>query len=227
MRALLFDIEGTITSLAFVKNELFPYARAALPGYLMTHADRPEVEAILYRLARELGTVVTDLDGIAATLQLWIDEDRKHPDLKELQALIWETGYREGAYRGHLYPDVVPFWKSARAAGLELAIYSSGSVQAQRLLLEYSVVGDVSEFVDHHFDTRIGAKVDVLSYRRIAETLLVAPGDMLFFSDAIAELDAARAAGVATMRVVRPDVPRAEHGHREITSFAELEPAAL
>ncbi len=227
MRAFLFDIEGTITSLAFVKDELFPYAREALPDYVMGHADRPEVQAILYRVARELGTVVTDLPGIAATLQQWIDEDRKHPDLKELQGLIWEAGYREGAYRGHLYPDVIPFWERARAAGVQLAIYSSGSVQAQRLLLEHSVAGNVSHLIDDHFDTRVGAKGEAASYQRIAETLMVAPRDILFFSDAVAELDAARASGFATTRVVRPGVPPAVHSHQEISSFDQLDAAAL
>jgi enolase-phosphatase E1 len=221
MRALLFDIEGTITSLAFVKDELFPYAREALPGYLTTHADRPDVQAILYRLARELGIPSTDLARVASTLQEWIDQDRKHPDLKELQGLIWEAGYREGAYRGHLYPDVIPFWEDARAAGLQVAIYSSGSVQAQRLLLQYSVAGDVAHLVDDHFDTRVGAKGDAASYQRIAETLMAPAKEITFFSDAVAELDAARDAGLATCRVVRPGVPAAQHDHREIADFTE------
>ena len=222
MRALLFDIEGTITSLAFVKDELFPHAREALPDYLMGHADRPEVQAILYRLARELGRTITDLPGIGTTLQRWIDEDRKHTDLKELQGLIWEAGYREGAYRGHLYPDVVPFWERARAAGMQVAIYSSGSIQAQRLLLQYSVAGDVSGLVDDHFDTRVGAKGDADSYRRIAETLLAPPAEITFFSDAVFELDAARAAGMTTCRIMRPGVPSAEHDHPEIVDLTQF-----
>jgi len=226
VRALLFDIEGTITSLNFVKDELFPYAREALPGFLLGHTDRPEIQAILYRLSRDIGLPISDLEGIAATLQQWIDEDRKHPDLKELQGLIWEAGYRDGAYRGHLYPDVVPFWERARAARLQVAIYSSGSVRAQRLLLEHSVAGDVSGLVDDHFDARVGSKADSASYQRIAETLMVRPGQILFFSDVVAELDAARRSGLETYRVVRPGVPAAPHDHREITDFTELDVAA-
>jgi enolase-phosphatase E1 len=151
-----------------------------------------------------------------------MDEDRKQPALKELQGLVWEEGYRSGAFRGHLYPDVVPFWELVRAAGMQLAIYSSGSVQAQRLLLEHSVAGDVSGLIDHHFDTRVGAKGDVASYQAIALELAIAPGDILFFSDTVAELDAARAAGCSTCRVVRPGVPPAQHAHRESSDFAGL-----
>jgi enolase-phosphatase E1 len=222
VRALLFDIEGTITSLAFVKDELFPYARNALTGYLYANADLPHVQAILYRLARELSMPTSDLEGIGATLLQWIDEDRKHPELKELQGLIWEEGYRDGAFRGHLYPDVVPFWERARTAGMLLAIYSSGSVQAQRLLLKHSIAGDVSGLIDRYFDTGVGAKGDAASYGRIAAELATAPSDICFFSDAIAEIDAAQAAGYATYRVTRPGVPPAQHTHREVADFAGL-----
>jgi len=135
--ALLFDVEGTITSLAFVKDELFPHARRALPQFLPANAARPAVSAIVYRLAQELKSSPADLDGISAALVRWIDEDRKHPELKELQGMIWEEGYEIGAFRGHLYPDVVPFWERTRAAGERIAIYSSGSEHAQRLLLQH------------------------------------------------------------------------------------------
>jgi enolase-phosphatase E1 len=221
VRALLFDIEGTITSLAFVTDELFPHARRTLAEYLYANADRPQVQAILYRLARELRTPMSDLEGISATLGRWIDEDRKHPELKELQGLVWEDGYRSGAFRGHLYPDVVPFWERARAAGLALAIYSSGSVRAQRLLLECSVAGDVSPLIDHYFDTRVGAKGDIASYQHISTELAIPAGDICFYSDAVPELDAARAAGCATCRVLRPGVSPAQHDHHEIADFTE------
>jgi enolase-phosphatase E1 len=222
VHALLFDIEGTITSLAFVKDELVPYARTALPAFLYANADRPHVQAILYSLAREIGTPVSDLEGICATLLRWTDEDRKHPALKDLQGLIWEEGYLTGALRGHLYPDVVPFWEQAKAASRRLAIYSSGSVHAQRLLLAHSIAGDVSHLIDRHFDAQIGAKGDVASYLSIATELAITPADITFFSDAVAELDAARGAGYVTCRVVRPGVASARHTHRVVEDFDGL-----
>jgi enolase-phosphatase E1 len=218
--ALLFDVEGTITSLAFVKDELFPYARRALPQYLEAHGNQPAVSAILYRLAQELKLRPDDVPGISATLVRWIGEDRKHPELKALEGMIWEAGYRTGAFRGHLYLDVIPFWERARAAGQRLAIYSSGSVQAQRLLLQCSVAGDVSSLIDSHFDTQVGPKSEVASYQRIAAALALPPEQIEFYSDSVAELDAARAAGFLTCRTVRPGVPRVDHSHREIEDFA-------
>jgi enolase-phosphatase E1 len=154
------------------------------------------------------------------TLQRWIDEDRKHGDLEELQGMIWQEGFERGAFLGHLYPDVVPFWRRARDAGLHLAIYSSGSVLAQRLLLTYSVEGDISALVERNYDTRIGAKSDPASYERITADLCVGAGDVRFYSDAVSELDAAREAGMQTCRLLRPDVPRAVHAHREIADFS-------
>ncbi|MEA2640679.1 MAG: enolase-phosphatase [Chloroflexota bacterium] len=224
MQWRLFDIEGTITSLAFVKDELYPYARRAIPAYLSEHAADPEVRPILDRLAGELGVGDTDVAAIGATLQRWIDEDRKHPELKELQGMVWAAGYRDGAHHGHLYADVVPYWERARAAGLRLAIYSSGSVQAQQLLLEHSTAGDVSYLVEQHFDTRVGAKTEAASYERIAAAMAVAPTEIRFYSDVVAELDAANAVGVDTCRLLRPGVPRVAHRHREIEDFAGEHP---
>jgi enolase-phosphatase E1 len=222
VRFFLFDIEGTITSLAFVKDELSPYARRALPAFLRAERSRPEVAAIVERLAREVGVEPSDVDRVGQTLVQWIDEDRKQTDLKALQGMVWEDGYRTGAFRGHLYPDVLPFWKRARAAGLRLAIYSSGSEQAQRLLLTYSVEGDVSGLVDRYFDTRVGAKGERESYARIAGGLGIPPSEVRFFSDAVPELDAARAAGMATCRLLRPEVPAIAHDHPEVRSFEEV-----
>ena len=218
MRCLLFDVEGTVSSLAFVKEELFPYARAALPAFLRDHADRSDVRPILGRLRHELST--ERVDDIAAALVRWIDEDRKDSELKELQGLIWERGYRDGALRGHLYADVLPFWRRAVAAGVTLAMYSSGSEQAQRLLLRHSTEGDVADLFARHFDTRVGGKMEPRSYERIASELSLMPRDIRFYSDSVAELDAAADAGMDTCRVLRPGVPRREHRHREIDDFS-------
>jgi enolase-phosphatase E1 len=220
-RALLFDVEGTTTSLAFVKDELYPYAWRVLPVFLRRHAPRPEVAIILGRLAQELRT--DDVDSISQALRTWIDEDRKDPDLKELEGIIWQDGYHTGAFRGHLYDDVLPFWKAAKDRGLVLAVYSSGSVQAQRLLLQHSNYGDVAPLIDHHFDTGVGPKTHVASYERIAIEMALEPGEIRFFSDSVTELDAASAAGFQTCRTLRPGVPPADHGHAEIRDFAEVE----
>ncbi|MBM2809769.1 MAG: mtnC [Chloroflexi bacterium] len=190
-----------------------------MPGFLRQHAGSPEVHAIVERLAEEIRMDPSNVDAVAATLQRWIDEDRKHTDLKELQGMIWEEGFRKGAFRGHLYPDVVPFWNRARSRGLRLAIYSSGSVLAQQLLLKFSVEGDVSSLIERNYDTRVGSKSDVGSYRRIVEDVSVPPSEALFYSDTVSELDAALSAGMRTCRLLRPGVQPTEHRHHEITDF--------
>lgn len=220
MRGILFDVEGTITSLTFVKDELFPYARHGIRDFIRANGGRQDIQACLDRLGRELGT--SDVEAIATTLVRWIDEDQKHPDLKDLQGFIWAEGYRSGVFRGHLYPDVVPCWEQARRAGVVLAIYSSGSIQAQRLLLQHSVYGDVSNFITAHFDTGVGAKANPDSYVRIASSLALPGGEILFCSDALPELDAAREAGFMTCRLLRPGVPRERHDHPEVADCTGL-----
>ena len=220
-RALLFDVEGTITSLSFVKDELYPYAWRVLPAFLGRHVHDPEVAVILRRLSQELGT--EDVDSISQVLRTWIDEDRKDADLKELEGIIWHDGYRTGAFRGHLYDDVLPFWQAAKGRGLVLAIYSSGSIQAQRLLLQHSTHGDVAHLVDRHFDTGVGAKNSAASYERIATALALTPEAIRFFSDSVPELDAARAVGLQTCRTLRAGVSPLAHGHDEIRDFVEDE----
>jgi enolase-phosphatase E1 len=220
---LLFDVEGTITALAFVKDELFPYARAHVRAFLEEQATRPEIAALVARLVSAQGVRSGDYDRLTQGLITWMDEDRKQPDLKALQGFIWADGYRTGALRGHLYPDVVPFWRAARQRGIQLAIYSSGSVQAQQLLLSHSIEGDVASLIERHFDTRIGAKGDSTSYRRIAAELGVSAEQVQFFSDVLEELHAARLAGLRTCRVRRPGVPALSHGHPEIQSMTEVD----
>lgn len=222
MRHLLFDLEGTTTSLEFVNDELFTYARKALPAFVQRHARYPVLLFLLARLGADAGRNAADVEGIITVLLQWMDEGREHPDLKELQGLIWADGYRSGVFMGHLYPDVVPFWQASKAAGVRLAIYSSGSVLAQRLLLRHSIAGNVAPLIDYHFDARIGARVEAVSYEQIATAIDTSPSEITFFSDALPELDAARAAGLGAYRVVRPGVPALEHGYTEIQSFGEL-----
>lgn len=201
--AVLLDIEGTTSSIAFVHEVLFPYARRALPDFVREHAGEPAVRAELDATAAAAGIDSGDLDAISATLLAWIDEDRKATPLKSLQGMIWEAGYRSGAFRAHLYPDTLPAMQAWHAAGLPLYIYSSGSVRAQRLFFEHSDAGDLRHLLSGYFDTGSGAKREAQSYHNIAGTLELPPECILFLSDVPEELDAARAAGVQTIWVIR------------------------
>ena len=135
----------------------------------------------------------------------WLmDRDRKSPGLKLLQGLIWERGYQAGELRGEVYPDVAPAIRRWRDAGIVVAIYSSGSELAQRLLFESTPAGDLTPLLSGFFDTAVGAKTSVDSYTHIAQRLGEPPNACLFISDVTSELNAARAAGFATVLSLRP-----------------------
>lgn len=224
IRAVLTDIEGTTSSIDFVKDVLFPYARQHLPAYVANHGQDPEVRQWLSQAAADGGLPATASDGeIAGMLQTWIDEDRKATPLKALQGLIWAQGYRDGAYRAHLYPEVPARLRQWKQAGLDLYVYSSGSVPAQQLFFGYSEAGDLSGLFSGYFDTEIGPKREVGSYRRIAEAIQHPPAEILFLSDVTAELDAAREAGMQTAWLVRDKVeglPVSSHeAHRHFDSI--------
>ncbi|QIL20882.1 acireductone synthase [Thermomonas sp. HDW16] len=224
---ILTDIEGTTSSISFVKDVLFPYARDALPGFVREHGNEPEVRQWLDMVATENGGICQD-EMIVETLQGWIDQDRKHTALKALQGMVWEAGYRDGDFAAPLYPDVAPALRAWHAEGHPLAVYSSGSVPAQKLLFANTDAGDLLPLFSGFFDTEVGHKRDADSYRLIADRLDRSPGEILFLSDVVAELDAARGAGIRTVLLDRredypePRVGDATNGHVRVESFADI-----
>ncbi len=226
-RVILTDIEGTTSSISFVKNVLFPYARKALPGFVVEHGQQPQVRRWLDAVAIEIGGACQD-SLIAETLQGWIDQDRKHTALKALQGMIWETGYRNGDFKAHLYPEVAAVLKGWHAAGLPLYVYSSGSVPSQKLFFGFSEGGDLTPLVSGWFDTEIGGKREADSYRRIVASIGVPANVVLFLSDVVEELDAAREAGLQTRlldRLADYPLPRsgeATHGHDRVENFQQI-----
>ena len=226
-RAILTDIEGTTSSISFVKDVLFPYARRALPGFVAEHRDDPEVRRWLDVVATEHGSICDDA-VIVETLQGWIDQDRKHTALKALQGMIWKAGYRDADFTAHIYADAAPALRDWHASGLPLYVYSSGSVPAQKLFFGHSDAGDLTPLVSGWFDTEVGGKREAASYTRIAREIGVEPADLLFLSDVVEELDAAREAGLQTVLVDRledylqPREGDATRGHARVTSFADV-----
>lgn len=211
---ILSDIEGTTTAIAFVHRSLFPYAASALEDFLARRGDDPEIAAIL---AEVPGDKLTTLRG-------WMATDAKITPLKALQGLIWAQGYADGALRGHLWPDVAENLRAWHGRGLHLAIYSSGSEAAQRLLFRHSEAGDLEPLFEGFFDTRMGAKREAVSYSRIAQSWGAAPSAILFLSDIGEELDAARVAGLATCQLVRAeDGTRASGRHPEAGDFKAVD----
>ncbi len=204
IRAIVTDIEGTTSSISFVRDVLFPHARKQLPAFIETHGDTPEVQHWLHEAAREAGLVEAERQEIIELLLQWSDEDRKSTALKALQGMIWKDGYTAGDYRAHVYPEVAARLRDWRADGLRLYVYSSGSVPAQQLFFCYSEAGDLTPLFAGYFDTETGPKREAESYQRIAEAVGEQPAHILFLSDIVEELDAARAAGMQTGWLLRP-----------------------
>ena len=221
-RALVLDIEGTTSSLSFVKDELFPYARARLPTYVAEHAQ--ELSALLNDVRRIEGNAALDTQQLIATLLQWIGEDRKLTPLKSLQGLIWQEGYERGELRGHVYQDAVEALRAWHAAGLKLYIYSSGSVLAQRLIFSHTEYGDLTPYFSGFFDTTIGGKLEPDSYRAIAAHIALPPAAVLFLSDHSGEISAAAIAGMQVIHVCRDPAGEGTGDRTRIANFAELQP---
>ncbi|MDP3589493.1 MAG: acireductone synthase [Methylobacter sp.] len=222
IKAIVTDIEGTTSSILFVKDVLFPYARANLADYVRSHSDDPQVKPLLEDVCKEVGSELSTEQIITQLIQ-WIDEDKKVTSLKSLQGMIWEAGYRQCDFKGHLYPDAAANLKAWKDKGLDLYIYSSGSVYAQKLLFAHTEYGDLTPLFSGYFDTHVGGKKEKGSYDQIAAQLAIPANQLLFLSDIKEELDAAKAAGFETVWLTRdgttPD-PQAEH--RQVNSFDQI-----
>ena len=222
VECVVMDIEGTTSAIEFVTGELYPYARARMPDFIRRRRREPEVAAVMDQV-RELAGIWND-EAVITCLCEWMDADRKVTPLKTLQGMIWEEGYRDGELRSHLYPDVLPALRDWHARGIRLYIYSSGSVQAQRLIYANTVAGDLTPLLSGYFDTQVGHKRDPESYRRIAAGIGAAPSRILFLSDVRQELDAARRAGWQTTWLVRDAAPGLSAAHRRATRFDQIRP---
>lgn len=221
IKAIVTDIEGTTSSLSFVKDVLFPYARVHLADFVRENQQQEEVRQLLEDVKREADREL-DLDGIIEQLISWIDQDKKVTPLKSLQGLIWQAGYRQGDYRGHVYADAVQALRAWHQKGIKLYVYSSGSVYAQKLLFSHSEYGDLTPLFEGYFDTHIGAKREVQSYRNIAEQIDLPPQQILFLSDIEEELDAANQAGLQTYWLVRHGLAESKADHRQVKNFADI-----
>ncbi|MGH8159091.1 MAG: acireductone synthase [Rhodanobacter sp.] len=225
IRAIVTDIEGTTSSISFVRDVLFPYARKRLPAFVETHGDKSEVQHWLHEAAVEAGLVEASRQDIVELLLQWIDQDRKSTALKALQGMIWKDGYAAGDYRAHLYPEVAARLREWRADGLRLYVYSSGSVPAQQLFFHYSEAGDLTPLFAGYFDTETGPKRETGSYERIAAAIDEQPQHILFLSDIVEELDAAQAAGFQTGWLIRePLASPAEPRHPAYRDFDAITP---
>lgn len=231
MKVILLDIEGTITPIDFVHQKLFPFAMAKIGEFVEQNFDQIQTEiadlktehAKDYDYKSEFDK--NSPESVAGYLKFLIEVDRKSTPLKSLQGKIWQRGYESGELESAMFADVPRALEHWQTQHKRIAIYSSGSVLAQKLLFKFTDRGDLSEFISAYFDTNIGHKRESESYRKIAAELNVKAGEILFVSDVLAELEAARAAGLPTALAVRPGnaLIKEDSKHRVIKTFDELE----
>lgn len=221
IRAILTDIEGTTSSIDFVHQTLFPYARARMRAFLREQAGDAEVQ----RLVDDVEAIEhhdLSLDEAADVLELWMAEDRKLTPLKTLQGMIWRRGYEAGELKGHVYADAPEFLRRWHAQGLKLYVYSSGSVEAQKLIFGHTDYGDLTPLFSGYFDTRVGGKREPDSYRSIAAKVAMPASQILFLSDVGEELDAARGGGMNTYQLLRDEAAKPFPAHPQARDFAGI-----
>lgn len=230
---ILLDIEGTTSSISFVHDEMFPYVRNHLDRFLADHWGTEPLNESLKLIAEDINAENwpdATLDPVAQRQQVMdevhrqMDQDLKATGLKNLQGKIWKSGFESGALQAHLYEDTLPAIQGWKEHGKDIRVYSSGSVAAQLLFFGHTVAGNLLPYFSAHYDTQVGGKKEPASYETIARDIGIAPERILFVSDVVAELDAARAAGLQTALSVRPgNVPvTSSHEHPIIHSFAEI-----
>jgi enolase-phosphatase E1 len=238
IRGILLDIEGTTSSVSFVYDVMFPFVRRELVGFLQKNWGSPDVAAACDQIAGDAG--YDSLAAWAATaaasdptsqqrlviveVTRLMDGDVKATGLKLLQGLIWESGFQSGELKAHVYDDVPPALRRWKEQGIDIRIYSSGSIQAQKLFFGHTIAGDLLPLFSGHYDTTTGPKKEASSYQKIARDFHIPSSEILFISDVVAELDAARTARLQTALTLRPgNAPAAAgHGHQEIRSFDEV-----
>lgn len=221
IKAIVTDIEGTTSSLSFVKDVLFPYARERIDAYVRQNANVAKVKQQLDEVRKIAGNSL-DLEAIATLLCQWIDEDQKITPLKTLQGYIWQAGYEAGDFTGHVYQDAAQCLREWNNQGIKLYVFSSGSVKAQKLIFSYSDFGDLTSLFSGYFDTQIGTKRDPEAYRHIVAETGFAADEVLFLSDIVEELQAADVAGMKICQLVR-EGQAAWHGCSQVNSFDQID----
>ena len=241
-RGILLDIEGTTSSVSFVYDVMFPYVRKHLTFEVFANWMEPEYIEAFHAIAKDAGQESLDAwlkqqgltrekplraaEIVCKEVTRLMDGDMKATGLKQLQGLIWQSGFESGELQAHVYDDVPPALAAWKAAGKDVRIYSSGSIQAQQLFFGHTIAGDLLGHFRGHYDTTTGPKKEAESYRQIAMAFALDPSEVLFLSDIVAELDAARTAGLQTGLCIRPGNAAGQTStgtaHPAIANFAEI-----
>jgi enolase-phosphatase E1 len=221
-RGILLDIEGTTTPISFVYDVLFPYARQRMSAYV-NNADLTDLRREYESDVQAGNNPPFWSDDPVPYLHWLMDQDRKSTALKRIQGEIWRNGYSSGELHGKVFDDVPAALRRWHDAGIDIRIFSSGSVLAQQLIFSTTLQDDLTKYLRGYYDTTTGPKTDPQSYTTIAMAFALPASEILFISDVTRELDPARAAGMQTLLCVRPgNHPQPPHTHKVTSSFASV-----
>ena len=223
LKVILTDIEGTTTDISFVHDVLFPYSAKHLSTWVRNNLESPVTQDILQQVREISEKSNLDVEACISQLMTWQSEDKKITPLKSLQGLIWQEGYDKGELKAHVYPDAVEYLKKWHDTGLTLAVYSSGSIAAQKLLFRNTPVGDLTPLFSRYFDTTTGSKKESQSYVTIANELSVLPQEILFLSDSSQELIAASAANFNVCGLNRETVDVDDDEFTYVNNFSQIQ----
>lgn len=248
-KTVICDIEGTTSSISFVKDTLFPYALKNVEEYLKANWNEDATKTVVAALREQaeedkkaevegaLTIPAGDSEDIIPDIVKYVEwqtsRDAKTGSLKTLQGLVWAKGYKDGSIKGHVYEDVSKALEQWTEGGRKVYIYSSGSVDAQKMLFEHSEQGDLVKYLAGHYDTKIGAKTEKDSYAAILKNIEATAEEALFLTDVVAEAKAAKEAGLNVVVLDRPgNAELSEDDRKEFTvvsSFADipLKPAVV
>ena len=236
---LLLDIEGTTCPVSFVSNVLFPFAKKELSSFMKQNWSKSLHNKPIQAAKKEwlddqspgsnqikqqvLNSELEEIDGLIQYLKYLISIDKKSTALKDLQGKIWEHGYNSGELKSQLFPETAECLHEWHEQGITLSVYSSGSIQAQKLLYKHSTAGDLEKLFSYWFDTHTGPKKSTESYTTIAKQLQSSPNKIWFVSDNGAECDSARSAGMHTLFSLRDGNPdRHPRDHTVVQSLREV-----
>lgn len=224
IKGILLDIEGTTSSISFVYDEMFPYVREHLAHFLDGHWEENEVQKAVALLAEEKGERSLDKRDAESEVIRLMDQDIKSTGLKQLQGMIWRSGFQSGKLVAHVFDDVPGSLRRWNTAGVDVRIYSSGSIEAQKLFFGHSQAGNLLSMFSGHYDTTTGGKREAGSYQKIATEFALQSSEIVFISDVVAELDAANEAGMQTRLSIRPgNPPQPANNYTQLASFDALE----
>lgn len=228
--AIVTDIEGTTSATGFVHNVLSPYLLSNLGKYVRSNHEERDVMRVLTRLSKTTGIPRQEINGIVELLELWTRDEETYADLKALQGMVLEKAYKQGLFQAHVYEDVLAVLQHWVQQEINLYVFSSESIKAQQLFFRFTEMGDFRLLFSGYFDSEMGEKRNVATFRNIAQAIALPAESILYLSDCKEELDCASEAGLRTCWVVRPQETsldpsriRAKSPHQVVVSFDEID----